>query len=473
LVRLHRENAEKLAASDPRQSRLLQAIGNPEAENLGLLPEPMHFAGLEVSAVPVEHVRLDWENVSSLERMHKGRWVIEISYQQPDEIADRYSLSREELQTLKDGTAGNGARDHQENAGNPGQGSNTADAKDRDAEASEHGNTKRVFCCWHRLNRRRYVWVEGIHRFLRNESYAGPAPFVPFAFSHTPKRPIPVSIGLAGWKLQREINQMLTEGKQARRARYPKYGIKRGVASVEDLLAITQCVPHGVVEMDEPEELKKAIEEFKGTEYDPRLFDPSGHMRLMEIEMGVTMQQVGLSSSGSTATEVERAAAGAAATNNMHQGMLYKALRKLYALTLGYVAEYVDPERVAFIISAEDAQIWAAFPKDREQIAAGLKVDILAADNGAEAQMAQAKAWTVTADSLARVGQAKVTLAQAGESLNTSPIFEAITEGMGLGISGDELVQKMPPPQPGMMPQGQPGGNPGGMNMAAGLSGQP
>jgi hypothetical protein len=364
---------------------------------------------------------------------------------------------------LDGGGAAGGTSETLPGAGNAG-GGNAADPKERDAEETAHGQTVAVYCCWHRLNRRRYVWTDGVPRFLRNEPYSGPAPLVPITLTHTPKRPFPVSMGLAGWKLQKEINQTLTEAKGARRARYPRYLLKRGAMDPEDFQAVQGCSPHAIVEVDEPEEVKKAFEVINGVEYDPRLYDVSPLFRLMEIELGVTMQQIGLSTGGSTATEIERAQQGAQTTAAMHASQLNKSLRRLYRMLLSYIAEYVTPEQVAFILGPEDAQGWAMFPKDREQIAAGLQVDVLAAPNGPQAQMALAEAWMKTADAFARVGQTKVLLGNAGEALNTTEIYQAIATAMNLGLNGDELVRQMRPGElPPMMTPGE----------AEGLSGQP
>ena len=466
LTEYYQDVVMKMHQEDPRAQAIGQALATDPP---GLLPEPLNWTGPRTGLVPMENVRLDWDMVQSLEAAHKGRWFIEVSYQTPEQIAQGYELDefdRAKLQSRASET-GSSAESFPA-AGAKGGGGTAEDWKEKDAEDEEYGEQIAVYTCWHRLNRRRYVWTPRLsHRFLENEIWRGALPFIPLAITHTPKRPIPISMALGGWSLQREINQTLREAKAARRARFPRYAVKRGEMDQEDLTKLNTAMPHAVVEVNDPEAVKNAIAEFRGAEYDPRLYDVTHLFRLLEIEVGVTMQQIGMSSSGSTATEVERAEAGAQSTSAMHSSLLHKALRRYYGLLLGYIAEYVTPEHVAWILGPHEAAIWGMVKKDRAQIAAGCKVDILAATNGPGAQKAHAEAWMQTADALARVAQSKVMMAQAGESLDTSHIYEAITEGMNLGIAGDELVRPLPPPEPGM--EGGPGEAAAGS--AAGLTG--
>lgn len=465
LVEYHLDLQEKLAArGDPRAQAMLPGLGMPPQPDL--MPEALSWSGLEVSLCPLENVRLDWEHVTTLEQMHKGRWMIEIAWMTRDEIAQRYRLSDGERRKLGNRN-GRGHSDKHPGVADEKGGSTSADAKEREAEDTEHGDMLAVYCCWHKQTRKRYTWCDGVDRWLDEQVWTGEFPFIPLALSKTPRRPIPISIGLGGLKLQQEINQTLTEAKAARRARYPRYAGKRGTVDPEDIYKITGAHPNAYIEVDEPEEIRKALLPIQGVEFDPRLYDVSGLFRLLEMETGVTMQQVGISTSGSTATEVERAQQGSATTAEMHSSLLRKALRKLYQLALAYIAEYVTPEQVAFILGPEDAAVWAAYPQGREQIAAGLKVDILASANGPSEMREQAESWMHTADALARVAQSKHMLAANGEALNTEIIYEAITEGMGLGVAGDELVQRMP------MDPMQQAASEQAAGEAAGLAGQP
>jgi hypothetical protein len=439
--------ADKMVEQDPRRAQIL-AMGGQFPTQAHLVPEPLKWKGVEITPVPVENVRLDWELVTSPELLHRGRWLIEVSYQTLDEVATRYDLTPAERGSIGIRRSTSTEQDDTMPAS-----TYQTDPKDREATDTAHGQTIAVYSCWHRLNRRRYVFVDGIGRFLRNDPWPGSLPWVCMAFTRTSGRPIPISIALGAWKIQREVNQILSEGKQARRARFPRYAVKRGMLEPGDMDKLRNALPNAIVEVDEPDDIEKAFKEFRGAEYDPRLYDPYAMIRLMEMEMGVTAQAAGLTSSGSTATEVQTAANHMSMSANMHQSNMHKALKKVYRLIMESIASYMTPEDVAFLLGPMEAQVWAMVPKDREQIIAGLDLDLMVIANGPAGRQALAQAWTAAGDAIARVMQGKTLAAAAGYDLDVGPMVEAITNNMGLGIPGDELVRPMAP----MMPAGQPG----------------
>jgi hypothetical protein len=461
--------ADQMVAEDPRRAAIAQLSGQwppPPA----MVPEPLKYKGVEITCVPGENVRLDWAMVPNLNALHRGRWLTEVHYDTPEAIAQKYDLTPNEARSI-----GMQSQAPTEQIKGPNQLSEyNTDPKDKEPEDVAHGGLVAVFCTWHRLNRRRYIYVDGVDRFLKNEIWAGELPWVPLVINTTPGRPIPVSVGLGAWKLQREINQTLSEGKAARRARYPRYAIKRGLASPEDLDGLKNAIPNAIIEMDEPEEIEKAIKEFRGADFDPRLYDPYVIMRLIEIEMGVTMQAAGLSNSGSTATEINTASSHMAQAGNMHLSKMHECLKQMYKLIMALACEYMTPEDVAFLLGPLEAQVWAMVPKNRNHILAGMDVDLMVAANGPAGREALARAWTAAGDAIARVMQGKTLAAAAGYDLNVAPMVEAITNNMGLGIPGDELVRPIMMPPPGMGdPNAQPGAQPGAgpQQAATGLTG--
>lgn len=283
---------------DPRLAQL-QNFEDPAAQvEAGMLPEVPVFLGLNIDAVQPQDMRFDW-SITRPEDFYNAGWVAHRVYMSEDDIEDRWPVKPEEMTKLKAGTGKSTKHDR----------SSYEDPSNRDQVDKKTINDRHaVWEMWDKPSNRRYVWVEGMDRFMVNEvvkiTWHNFFPFFPLVFNRVTGRFLPMSDVRLQRPLQEEINTKRTHEREACAAAYPRYMVAAGSLEEDEKEKLENARPFAVIELKRPDEVMKYFQPVPAEKPDPLLYDTSKAIREIEISAGIPQAAAGGVGGAEFATEV-------------------------------------------------------------------------------------------------------------------------------------------------------------------------
>ena len=450
----------------PRGAMGLEGLANhdpSEPPSPDVLPEVDHYRGLVITPVAPENLRIDWSRVQSPEMWRAGRQITEKTWMSPDEIVERWGLSereRERLGTTMERQDSHRASSEVEEAVKGNRESTPAHEElGLDAIKKQNGEVA-VWQRYDREQKRLYIWPSGLGRFVVNEIIEVSSrhffPYIPIYYNRVTGRFLPLSDTRLVRKLQEEINQRLTDDKEARRARYPKYIAGANMLENSEKEKLMGARPHEVIEvLGDPEKIANSVHMLAGAPYDPLLYDPSLPMRLIEIQMGLPLNATGMSAQGGQrlATEVNISNDHLLAQSGRHGTMLTQALQLVGETTADYAVIGLTTETVAKI--AGPTGYWPDI--GREQILRGMNVDVIASGNNKAAKRQNVETWSTVSQAISMLMGAKLQAQAAGYELDVEDVARNILSEMGVRTPLGEILRRLEAAPMGGVPMQQAG----------------
>lgn len=432
-----------------RDQRWLLLSTNPEAVEAQDIPEPERWQGGTLDLVAMENLRLDWYRIGCLEKLSDSRWIHERIWMTRAEVARKFTLTDEEKQKL-----GNPAQQGQDKRV-PTATNGQTDPDDIDLEATTRGEDE--IAVWETRyfeNGRTYWWTEGIDRFLRDEIPevipCDGIVYVPIYFNPVAGQFLPLSDVQLGHKLQDEINDCLTDDREARIARYPWYVADKGAFSPEDKQAIGGRQPHLLVELtSKGVEAAKALHRVEGSEYEPALYQIGlqNARANLERQLGVPSEALQGTGDQKFAKGIEVAADNMNAQAARAASSIQDGMRQIFRIWRDYALALMPTENVKKI-----AGIFAVWPEeDIETISRGMVVDVVSAGNRGQRRQDLEDAGRAV-DAILGLLRAKAAAVAAGKDLDVVPFLQRIQTALDLRIPVESVLKDLPMPAmaPGM-----------------------
>jgi len=310
-----------------------------------------------------------------------------------------------------------------------------------------------VWTMEHRIQGRRYVWIDGMKRFLANEtlSAVGENPFslFPIYFNRLSGRALPVSDVALQRDLQDEYNLLRTHDRGGRRASYPWTALAAGSADQEDLDAIEGRTPFQAVMLKKADDINKYIKEFNGAPYHPELYSTDKVVADMQMVASIPLTSIGVQGEGKVATDLTLANAGMEKASTRRQGLMNRTLSDML-LWVAQVAIKVIPANNIKAMCGPKA-IWLALTAD--QLTQSFQIQIQGAVQGPPDFKSKMSFWTAFPDILMKL-----------QSVPGVNVMEVLKHLMQLGGINEDVRKYYTPPLPMMpgMPPGMPGAPPPG-----------
>lgn len=293
------EFGQETLAPDPNDPRIAQvtSLEDPaSAVEPGMLPEVPIFLGVNIDEVQPQDIRFDW-SITRPEDFYNAQWVAHRVYMDGEAINIRWNLEDEEW-TKIDVQAKNTSKN---NGG-------SEDPSNRTSNDSENLNdTYAVWELWDKSTNRRYVWIQGMERFLVNEvvkvTWHKFFPFFPLVFNRVTGRFLPMSDVRLQKPLQEEINTKRTQEREATSAAQPRYVVAAGVLNDVEKEKIENARAYAVIELERPDEVMKYWQAIPVQDVNPLLYDISKAVREIEISAGITQNSAGGVGGAEFATE--------------------------------------------------------------------------------------------------------------------------------------------------------------------------
>lgn len=274
---------------DPRELRRQAIVDGKPFDILGV-PELEHFIGFRCDQILPEDFRWDW-SITRPEDWNDCDWLAHRVYMHPDEIYRKWGVERGELDeagALHAGELGAGKKQS-------GMGSTNATAQDPnlrlDIEQQNVNDRVAVWELWHKVHRRRYVFVVGMRRFLENEVPQAVGgrffPFFPIYFNRVTGWTASLSDVQLVRNLQDEINMLRSHDREARRAAYPVLFVPRGLMDDAAREQYRNRYPFSVIEVNNADEVKKYLEESASISYNPQLYNTAPAESQMQGMFGI------------------------------------------------------------------------------------------------------------------------------------------------------------------------------------------
>ena len=273
--------------TDPREMHRQALIAGELVDLLGC-SELEQYVGFKCEQILPEDFRWDW-SITRPEDCPYGDWQAHRTYMLPDDICAKWGVDREAL--YNGGVAGT--------AGNRrfGYGSTNSTAQDPnwrlDIEGDVLNDRIAVWELWHRKNGRRYVFVQGMRRFLVNEvPQAVGSRFYPFFhifWNRVTGQALPISDVQLSRNLQDEINMLRSHDREARRAAYPVLFVPRNLLDAGAREQYRNRLPFSVIECNNADEVKKYFAESATVPYDPKLYDTSRAESQLQMMFGIPL----------------------------------------------------------------------------------------------------------------------------------------------------------------------------------------
>lgn len=441
---------------DPRE-QAKQAIINGETVDVLGCPELERYLGFMLDPILPEDVRWDWA-VSRPEELRKGAWMAYRVFMTKEDIAAKFKLTDEEQARINVYSAKGDKTERRWGVYSP---------SDRPSvEVQQINDRCAVWTMEHRVLGRRYVWIDGMKKFLANEvlSAVGENPFslFPFYFNRVSGHALPVSDVQLQRDLQAEYNMLRTHDRGARRASYPWTALSAGAANQEDLEAIENRKPFQAVMLKKSDDINEHIKDMAGAPYNPGLYDTGKVVADMQMVASIPLTGLGVQGEGRVATDLTLANAGMEKATSRRQQLMNRTLTDI----LQWVAQVAIKVIPAANIQASCGMqaVWLAL--SAEQLTQNFQIQIKGAVDGPPDFKSEMQFWTAFPDIIAKLS-----------SVPGINVLEVLNHVMQLGgISEDPRKYYSPPLMlPGMGAPGTPPGGapPGGGPPSTGGGGPP
>jgi hypothetical protein len=338
--------------------------------------EVARYIGVSYEPIQPEDFRFDW-TVTRPEDFYQARWMAHRVYMSKDDIEAKFELGADEIKAIKlydgEGSHKPDARWGSIRTDNP----TNRDQLERDEVACRAA----VWEIWHRDTAMVYTCIEGVDRFVSRmaplATWEKWFPFFMIGYNRATGLTIPVSDVQLSMALQDEINTLRAHEREARKSCYPMTIIKRGSMSAEEKAKAEDHYPYAVIEVDEPDELRKALQQTTPTALDRGLYDTGAPRMEMEQMLGISRNAMG-TPQGDLATTAAIANEQQGIQTSSRQFAVDTFIHQLLTATAQILNQIMPEENVKKWVG--DAALWPAI--DREQMFQYLKLDVVAGGAG-------------------------------------------------------------------------------------------
>lgn len=325
---------------DPTDPRTIQKQAIIDGETVDILgcPELPRYLGFTLDQILPEDVRWDWA-VSRPEDIRRGEWMAYRVFMSQEQIAAKFKLDEDEWKKINVYSSKGAKTDKRWGFYSP---------TDRPSlEVQQINDRCAVWTVEHRVHGRRYVFVDGLDKFLANEVMqavgANPFSLFPVYFNRVTGSAMPISDVQLQRDLQDEYNMLRTHDRSGRRASYPWVAMSAGAADKEDIAAIEGRTPFQAVLLKKADDVNKYIKEFNGAPYNPNLYDTSKVVADMQMVASIPLTGMGVQGEGKVATDLTLANQGMQKATSRRQEMMNRTLTDILEW-MAQVAIKVFPE---------------------------------------------------------------------------------------------------------------------------------
>ncbi len=433
------------------------------------LPEPDRWQGVTFDNVNARNMR--WDFRFRFAEWKQSPWAAEQVLKDLDEAAAEFRLTPAERDLLgkrtradSSGTNRNGVNVQRNTSDGGGE-----DPTKGDYESAMQGGRVVVWDYWIKATRRHVVFIEGLDRLLVDEVPEVTTPwFYPWttvSFNDLDNAMLPPSEVRFLRKICDAINQRLTDGQESLWASMKRYLVKKGAFEDGELDKLRGSVPHDVIEVRSPEEIKAAWMEIASDDWNGEKYKLDDLFRLLELVMGMSLAQLGVVDMANTATEASIAESRSQQQSARHGMIMASAMQECFHATLTYSITCLG-QRAAKLLLGK-AAYWP-MPPTRMDLLRGLRVKVEAAGNRLAARTRASDDLQKAIGSLNAILDTKAKALAVGFELDIAPLVSAAMRASDIDAGMRDLFQPKPLPEP--MPQAMPG-QPGAPGSKPGLPG--
>jgi hypothetical protein len=421
----------------------------------GLAPEVEFWKGVALTRPSMDDMFMDWDAVDSVEDLPSSPWIVERIWGTVEEFAanPQYKLTTEEKKKL--GTSINdvisvGANRSQEGIHRESDADRREDDPLPETQTSRNGGKQvAIFEVWDRVNYRHSVFAPGIDRFLVDEVVeVAPRRFYPyFLVSDTLEDGsiFPASAVHYGIKMQREINQILTDLNQARTTGLPRFIAEKGSINDEDAALLQMAMPWSLTFVNE--DAKNVLDRVTARpagKFEAAAFQITEQIRLLEICMQTPVTALGVTGTANFAREVESADTHMATQASMAQERVSGVWREI-AQAVMELAIQVLPFPVVRRMLLGDV-VWPEL-QSREDQYRFLQIEMVAGGSHQAQVEKDLKSFSAAADTLIKLTEIEAKAQSMGRIINVEPIAARILASLNLRMPLDSFFSKVPPQQ--------------------------
>jgi hypothetical protein len=418
---------------DPQDPRSLkrQAIIDGEQIDLIGLPELEQYVGFVVDQVQPEDIRWDW-SITRPENWHQAAWIAHRIFMRPEDVVAKFQLSMDDMSSAEMyntkgqvvGTFATSANDF------------TIDPTDRtDLERQWIDGHLAVWEVWHKQNGRRYVFMNGIKKFLINEApQAVGRRWYPFFFYYKNRvsgQILPLSDVALQRNLQDEYNMFRSWDREYRRAALPSVFVAKGAMSAESIELYRRRVPFAVIEFENPDAIAKYFKESTTIPYNPALTNTGPAERDLQMAAGIPAASAGVTESGITATQSSIANGGLTQSSNSLKAKANKLVTDIYQYWAEIGIKVFDEEHIKKLCGVE-----ASWPKlTVEEMYTHISIQVrggISEKPGVQAQMAMWQGFASTFQTLASAQQVPMMVQGMPVQLNAVEVLREMFSAMGI-----------------------------------------
>jgi hypothetical protein len=445
-----------LMEGDPRNGAMQALAADPKMAAVSGQAELPTFRGVQIDTLRPEDVFFDMNSVRDIRRYYlSGQFTYRYWYT-PEEIADRYAMTAEEAKTLRE--MHNNKEEGDQSDTNP---------EEEGASDAQTFKKAGLIAVWEREDRathRRYIWCDGLDRFLVDEvmELAWPKFFsvVPVYHNTVSRRLFPLSSVQLGKLLQEEINSTRSDRRDAVNKSQPRVFIDKSLVEDEEefTTVLENSRPLQAIVVNSLEDLKKGIYPMSMGQINEQLYDDSRAHRDLQAAIGAPQQATGVTGAAEFAAEVKEASANMEQQAGVAEQNIEKAITAIFSMIIHYASQAFDPEYARII--AGPGAIWPTV--GIQQLVYGMSINVSASASEKPDMQKVIAAF-----------QALPQFIQAANSMSNNPVaIDAVklTERMfdeaGLG-KADDVVTPLNPAEhmPAQLPVGTLPGQPGAMNV--------
>ena len=376
---------------DPTDPRTIQKQAIIDGKTVDLLgcPELPRYLGFAIDQLLPEDVRWDW-SISRPEEIRKGEWIAYRVFMTQEQISAKFKLDADEWRKINLYSSKGSKIERRWSFYSP---------SDRpQLETTVLNDRCAVWTMEHRVQGRRYVFVDGIGRFLVNETLsavgANPFSLFPIYFNRVSGKALPISDVQLQRDLQDEYNMLRTHDRGGRRASYPWTVIAAGAANKQDIAAIENRTPFQAVMLKKADDINKYIKDFAGAPYNPSLYDTNKVVADMQMVASIPLTGMGVQGEGKVATDLTLANQGMQKATSRRQALMDRTLSDILEW-MAQVAIKVFPEDNIKAQCGMNA-VWLAM--SAEQLSMNFQIGIKGAVSGPPDFQSKMQFWSAFPD---------------------------------------------------------------------------
>jgi hypothetical protein len=434
--------------TDPRTTRKKAIVEGEEIDLIGC-PELPRYLGFICDQLQPEDVRWDW-SVCRPEDIRKGEWMAYRVFMSKEQIATKFKLDSDDYGKISLYGTNGMKTENKWGVYSP---------SDRPTvEASAINERCAVWTMEHKTQGRRYVWIDGMCRFLANEviQATGSSFFslFPIFFNRASGRTMPISDVQLQKQLQEEYNLLRTHDRSGRKASYPWSILAAGAADKEDVEAIEARVPFQAVMLKKADDISKYFKENAGAPYNPILYDTSKVVADMQMVAGIPLTGLGVQGESDTATDAALATRGMDSITRRRRMLVNRTLSDMLEWMAQVAVKVFPAENIRAQVGVNAT--WLAMTA--EQLTTNFDIEVKGDIAGPTDFKSKLDFFTALPDIVLKLSQVP--------GMNVEAILGKL---MALGGVSEDIRKfyTPPPPIPGMLP-GMPPGTPPIASMPSG-----